>query len=121
MAIFGPAAFNVTTPQVVDKVMERVIQAGVNLIDLAIRESLAEKILGPSLEREGDRFFIGCSAQKREKKEAAAELHRPLELLRTDKSDFLEIHAVANVRELDQMTGPGGALEATIIARCATG
>jgi len=117
MAIFGAAAFYETTPAVVDKAMEQVIQAGVNHIDVAPGYGMAEELLGPWIEREGDRFFLGCKTEKRKKGEAAAEMRRSLERLRTDKFDLFQLHAVTSIEELDQVTGPGGALEAIIDAR----
>ena len=117
VAIFGAAAFHETRPEVVDKAMEQVIEAGVNHIDVAPGYGMAEKMLGPWIEREGDRFFLGCKTEKRQKTEAAAELRRSLELLRADKFDLFQLHAVTSLEELDQVTGPGGALEAIIDAR----
>jgi aryl-alcohol dehydrogenase-like predicted oxidoreductase len=117
VAIFGAAAFHKTSPEVVDKTMEQVIEAGVNHIDVAPGYGMAEELLGPWLEREGDRFFLGCKTEKREKIEAAAELRRSLELLRTDKFDLFQLHAITSMEKLDQVMGPGGALEAIIDAR----
>jgi aryl-alcohol dehydrogenase-like predicted oxidoreductase len=117
VAIFGAAAFYETDPEVVEKAMEQVIEAGVNHIDVAPGYGMAEELLGPWIERERDRFFLGCKTEKRMKKEAAAELRRSLELLRTDKFDLFQLHAVTTIEELDQVTGPGGALEAIIDAR----
>lgn len=117
VAIFGAAAFYETTPDVVDRAMEQVIAAGVNHIDIAPGYGMAETLMGPWLEREGDRFFLGCKTELRAKAEAAAELRRSLELLRVDKFDLFQLHAVTSMEELDQVTGPGGALEAILEAR----
>ena len=117
VAIFGAAAFYETTPDVVDKAMEQVIAAGVNHIDIAPGYGMAEELMGPWLEREGERFFLGCKTELRTKAEAAAEMRHSLELLRVDKFDLFQLHAVTSMEELDQVTGPGGALEAIIEAR----
>lgn len=117
VAIFGAAAFFETTPDVVDKAMEQVIAAGVNHIDIAPGYGMAEELMGPWLEREGERFFLGCKTELRTKAEAAAEMRHSLELLRVDKFDLFQLHAVTSMEELDQVTGPGGALEAIIEAR----
>ena len=63
VAIFGAAAFYETTPDVVDKAMEQVIAAGVNHIDIAPGYGMAEELMGPWLEREGERFFLGCKTE----------------------------------------------------------
>ncbi len=118
VAIFGAFAFFETTPDVVDKTMEQVIAAGVNHIDVAPGYGMAEELLGPWLEREGgDRFFLGCKTELRSKAEAAAGMRRSLERLRVDKFDLFQLHGVTNMDELDQVIGPGGALEAILEAR----
>ncbi|MFN2139025.1 MAG: aldo/keto reductase [Candidatus Promineifilaceae bacterium] len=117
IAIFGGAAFYDTTQELVDRAMDQVIAAGVNHIDIAPGYGMAENFVGPWLEREGDRFFLGCKTEKRNKTEAAVEMRRSLERLRVDKFDLFQLHAVTNMDELDQVTGPGGALEAIVEAR----
>ncbi len=117
VAIFGAAAFYETTPDVVDKAMEQVIAAGVNHIDIAPGYGMAEVLMGPWLEREGDRFFLGCKTEQRNKAEAANELRRSLERLRVDKFDLFQLHAITSIEELDQVSRPGGALEAILEAR----
>jgi len=117
VAIFGAAAFQEATLAVADAAMEQVIAAGVNHIDVAPSYGLAEERLGPWLARERDRFFLGCKTQERTRERAEAELHRSLERLQVDSFDLYQLHAVTNMEELDQVTGPGGALEAVLDAR----
>ena len=50
--------------------------------------------------------------RKRTKKEAWEELNQSLERLGTDHFDVYQFHAVSTVKELDQMLGKGGAIEA---------
>jgi predicted aldo/keto reductase-like oxidoreductase len=117
VGIFGAAAFWDVTQAEADAVVERVIAAGINHIDVAPSYGLAEKRLGPWLARERERFFLGCKTMERDKAGAAAELRRSLELLQVDGFDLYQIHAVTSLEELDQATGPGGALEAIVDAR----
>jgi len=117
VAIFGAAAFWQIPQAEADKVMERVIAAGVNHIDVAPSYGEAEVRIGPWMERERKRFFLGCKTMERTKEGAAAELRRSLERLRTDSFDLFQLHAVTQMGELDQITAPGGALEAVIEAR----
>jgi aryl-alcohol dehydrogenase-like predicted oxidoreductase len=86
VAIFGAAALWAVSQAEADAAMERVIAAGVNHIDVAPSYGLAEERLGPWIERERDRFFLGCKTMERTRVGAAAELRRSLELLRTDDS-----------------------------------
>jgi predicted aldo/keto reductase-like oxidoreductase len=97
--------------------MEGVIETGINHIDVAPSYGNAEERLGPTLARERDRFFLGCKTAKRTKEEADEEMERSLELLQVDSFDLYQLHAVTTVEELDQTTGPGGALETVLEAR----
>jgi len=117
VAIFGGAAFWEVTQAEADARMEQVIAAGVNHIDVAPSYGMAEERLGPWLARERDRFFLGCKTMERTKAGAADELRRSLERLRVDSFDLYQIHAITTRDELDQVTRPGGALEAILDAR----
>jgi len=117
VAIFGAAALWEVEQAEADAVMERVIAAGVNHLDVAPQYGLAEERLGPWLARERDRFFVGCKTMGRTKADAAWDLRRSLELLRTDHLDLYQLHAITSLGELDLVTGPGGALEALTEAR----
>lgn len=117
IAIFGAAAFWQISQGDADRVMERVIAAGVNHIDVAPSYGQAEERLGPWLAKERRRFFVGCKTMERTGPGAAAELRRSLDRLETDKFDLYQIHAVTTMAELDAATGPGGALEAILRAR----
>jgi aryl-alcohol dehydrogenase-like predicted oxidoreductase len=117
VAIFGAAAFYQSDQAEADTAMEQVIAAGVNHIDVAPSYGLAEERLGPWMARERDRFFLGCKTQERAREDATSELHRSLERLRIDRFDLYQLHAVTTMEELDQVTRPGGALEAILEAR----
>jgi aryl-alcohol dehydrogenase-like predicted oxidoreductase len=117
VAIFGAAAFYRVAQATADQAMEHVLAFGVNHIDVAPSYGQAEERLGPWLERERGRFFLGCKTQERTRAGAAAELHRSLQRLRVDVLDLYQLHAVTTVEELDRVTAPGGALEAVLAAR----
>ncbi len=116
-AIFGAASFWEVTQAEADAVMEKVIAAGVNHIDVAPSYGLAEERLAPWLARERNRFFLGCKTMERTREGAATELRRSLERLQVDTFDLYQLHAVTSMEELDQATGPGGALEAVLDGR----
>ncbi len=117
VAILGAAAFWEVTQAEADQVMEQVIAAGVNHIDVAPSYGQAEERLGPWLARERKRFFLGCKTMERKKDDAASELHRSLERLQVDAFDLYQLHAITSMEDLDQVTGSGGALEAVLDAR----
>jgi len=117
LAIFGSAAFFEISQADADDAMELVIEAGINHIDVAPSYGQAEERLGPWLAKERDRFFVGCKTAERKKEEAAAEMRRSLKRLQVDSFDLYQLHAVGTMGELDQVTGPDGALEAIVEAR----
>jgi len=119
IAILGGFVFSNATQAETDALMETVISAGLNHIDIAPSYGEAEARLGPWMPRERARFFLGCKTGKRTKTEAAEELRASLKRLQTDRFDLYQLHAVTTMEELDEVTRPGGALEALIEARAA--
>jgi aryl-alcohol dehydrogenase-like predicted oxidoreductase len=117
LAIFGAAAFWEIEQKDADKVIEMVIEAGVNHIDVAPSYGQAEQRIGPWMPRERERFFLGCKTMQRTKKGAWDEMQRSLSLLQTDHFDLYQLHAITNMEELDACTMTGGALEALAEAR----
>jgi aryl-alcohol dehydrogenase-like predicted oxidoreductase len=117
IVIFGAFAVGQIPQREADRVMEMLLEHGVNHIDVAPSYYDAELRLGPWLEKHRDRFFLGCKTQLRGRDEARAELHRSLERLRVDRFDLLQLHAVTTMEELEQCFAPGGSLEAILEAR----
>jgi aryl-alcohol dehydrogenase-like predicted oxidoreductase len=117
IAIFGAAAFWEISQAEADKVMEKIIDAGVNHIDVAPSYGQAELRVGPWMPRERERFFLGCKTQERTKEGAWNELHGSLQRLQTESFDLYQLHAITTMDELDQVTMTGGALEALIEAK----
>ncbi|NWG07917.1 MAG: aldo/keto reductase [Chloroflexi bacterium] len=117
IAIFGAAAFWEISQADADKVMEQIIEAGVNHIDIAPSYGQAERRVGPWMPRERSRFFLGCKTMERTRQGAWAEMQRSLKLLQTESFDLYQAHAITTMEELDAITRKGGALEAFIEAR----
>jgi aryl-alcohol dehydrogenase-like predicted oxidoreductase len=117
VAIFGGAAFWDVTQAEADTAMKQVIAAGVNHVDVAPSYGGAEERLAPWMEKERERFFLGCKTLERTRSGAAAELRRSLERLRVSSFDLYQIHAITNQEELDAATGKDAALDAIRDAR----
>jgi aryl-alcohol dehydrogenase-like predicted oxidoreductase len=117
VAIFGGAALWEISQKQADRVMELVIAAGVNHIDVAPSYGQAEKRIGPWMRRERGRFFLGCKTMERTRAGAWDELQRSLKRLQCETFDLYQLHAVTTFEELDAVTSPGGALEALLEAR----
>jgi len=116
-AIFGAAAFYEISKAEADKAIEKVIAAGVNHIDMAPGYGQAEERLGPWMPLIHECFTLGCKTMKRQKADATAELRRSLEMLRVDKFDLFQLHAITSVEEMDQVTKSGSAIDTVIEAR----
>lgn len=117
IAIFGGAAFWEISQGDADKVMEQVIEAGINHIDIAPSYGQAEERVGPWMPRERGRFFLGCKTMERTKQGAWDEMQRSLKRLQTESFDLYQCHAITTMEELDAVTMKGGALEAFVEAR----
>jgi aryl-alcohol dehydrogenase-like predicted oxidoreductase len=117
VAIFGAAAFWQISQADADKVMEQVIEAGVNHIDIAPSYGQAEERVGPWMPRERRRFFLGCKTGERTREGAWNEMQRSLKRLQTKSFDLYQCHAITTMEELDAVTMKGGALEAFEQAR----
>ena len=117
VAIFGAAAFWEISQPDADRVMEQVINAGINHIDVAPSYGQGEERLGPWMKRERGRFFLGCKTMERSKDGAWKELRASLKRLQTETFDLYQFHAVTSMEELDAVFAKGGALEAVLEAR----
>ncbi len=117
VAIFGAAGLSQVPQAEADRAMELVIESGINHIDIAPSYGEAELRVGPWMQRERSRFFLGCKTQERTRAGAWAELRASLQRLRTETFDLYQCHAITSMDELDAVTAKGGALEAFVEAR----
>jgi aryl-alcohol dehydrogenase-like predicted oxidoreductase len=117
VAIFGTAAIRNVSQAEADVSMEQVINHGVNHIDVAPTYGDAELRLAPWMASHRDQFFLGCKTLERSREGAKKEMMRSLERLGTDHFDLYQLHAITTLKELDQVTKAGGALEAFCQAR----
>jgi aryl-alcohol dehydrogenase-like predicted oxidoreductase len=117
VAILGGFAFSAADQAETDAMMERVIAAGVNHIDIAPSYGHAEERIGPWMAQERERFFLGCKTMERSEGGAAAELRASLKRLQVEYFDLYQFHAVGSMDELDVIFSPGGALDAVLAAQ----
>ena len=111
LAIFGAVALGKLDQPQADKVIQIVIDAGINHIDVAPTYGDAEIRLGPWMPKIREDFFLGCKTMEREEKGAVDEFHRSLERLQVEYFDLYQLHAVTTMDELDSCTSKGGALD----------
>lgn len=115
--IFGAAALGKVDQPTADRVLDLLLEHGVNHIDVAASYGDAELRIGPWMDRHRGDFFLATKTGQRDRAGARDEIHRSLERLRTDRVDLLQLHSLSHPDEWEQAMGPGGALEAAVEAR----
>jgi aryl-alcohol dehydrogenase-like predicted oxidoreductase len=115
--VFGSWALSKATQTEADRVLELLLEYGVNHIDTASMYGDAEKRMGPWMEQYRERFFLATKTRNRGYQRAWADLQRSLERLRVDYVDLWQMHGLTNPAGWEKAMGPGGALEAFIEAR----
>ena len=117
VAVFGAVAFGKLDQRDADRLMRRVISAGINHIDVAPSYGAAELRLGPWMPRIREDIFLGCKTMERGKAGAVKEFQKSLKRLQVERFDLYQLHAVTSMAELDAITASGGALEGVITMR----
>lgn len=115
--IYGAASLSAVDQDTADASIQEALDAGINHIDVAADYGDAELRLGPWIPRIRDRVFLATKTGKRDAESAYRQINDSLERLRTDRVDLLQLHAVTNLDELDQVTAPDGALAGAVRAR----
>jgi uncharacterized protein len=92
----------------------RAYDLGINYFDNSVDywNGRSEEVYGAVLPPFRKHLFITTKANGRTRQGAEAELHLSLKRLRTDYVDLWQIHAVSEKQEVEQIFGPGGAIEA---------
>jgi len=102
-----------------DRTVASAYDRGVNYYDVAPSywDGEAEIKLGNSLKPYRSKVFLACKTGKRDAKGAELELNRSLERLHTDHFDLYQFHAVTTMKDVDEITGRGGAAELFLQAK----
>ncbi len=117
MVGFGGILVMDEEPASASRLVAQAVDRGINYFDVAPTYGNAEERLGPALEPYRKSVFLACKTEKRSAEEAKEALHESLELLRTDYFDLYQLHAVTTMEDVEQIMGPGGALETFVKAR----
>ncbi len=92
--------------------------AGINYIDTARGYTVSEAYLGFALEGIRSHFVLATKSMSRTKEAMANDIGISLRNLRTDYIDLYQVHN-PTIEQLEQVIGPGGALEALQEAKAA--
>ena len=98
--------------------IHRLKDEGVNYIDTARGYTVSEEYLGYALEGIRDSFILATKSMSRTREGMAADIDTSLKNLRTGFIDLYQVHNPTPA-QLEQVTAPGGALEALLEAKAA--
>jgi aryl-alcohol dehydrogenase-like predicted oxidoreductase len=114
VAVLGGAAFWGTDPDVTASSFAAALDAGVNHLDVAPQYGRAQELLGPLIPPVRDRLFVACKTLRHDPGGVRAQLEESLTLLRCDRFDLYQMHAVT---DLDELEARGRAVAAIMAAR----
>ncbi len=115
--IFGADALGAMKQDRAYRLLEVLLEFGVNHLDVAASYGDAELRLAPWLREHRREFFVATKTGERTRDAAREQLHRSLERLGIDQVDLIQLHNLVDEKEHEIALGPGGALEALIEAR----
>ena len=115
--IFGAAALSRMRQERADRVLELLLDHGLNHIDTAASYGESELRLAPWLRSHRDEVFLATKTGERTRDGARDSIARSLERLGVDQLDLIQLHNLVEPDEWQTAMGPGGALEAAVEAR----
>jgi aryl-alcohol dehydrogenase-like predicted oxidoreductase len=115
--IFGAAAVAVMRQEKADRVLDLLLEYGVNHIDTAASYGESELRVGHWLREHRPNFFLATKTGERTYQGARDSLHRSLERLQVDQVDLIQLHNLGDEKGWQTAHGPEGAVEALVEAR----
>jgi len=108
---FGGFVLNRLSQEQAFQLVREAFEAGVTHFDVAPEYGNAEERMGPALEPFRKKVFLSCKTAQRNQEQAAAELDRSLQRLRTDHFDLYQFHHVTRLEEVEAIFGDNGAIK----------
>jgi predicted aldo/keto reductase-like oxidoreductase len=99
------------------RVIHRALDQGVNYCDTAPAYAGSIDYYGAALGERRSEIFLASKTNERSRDGSLRLLDDTLRRLKTDHLDLWQLHDLRTTRDLDQIFGPGGALEALLLAR----
>jgi predicted aldo/keto reductase-like oxidoreductase len=94
------------------RLINRAIDLGIGYLESARAYSGSESYYGQALEERRDDIFLTSKSHARDKAGARAHLNETLGNMFTDHLDLWQVHDVRTEEDVQQIFGPGGAIEA---------
>ena len=100
-------------------VVQRAYDLGINYFDTArlYWNGRSEEVYGDVLQPVRKKIFLTSKCHRYSKAEAMADLESSLKALKTDYLDLWQIHQVGEMKEVEQIFGPNGSIEAFVQAK----
>ena len=115
--IFGAAAVAVMKQDRADRILEQLLEHGINHIDTAASYGESELRVGAWMRKHRDDFFLATKTGERDYAGARDSLHRSLERLQVDQVDMIQLHNLSDEAGWQTAHASGGAVEAMVEAR----
>jgi predicted aldo/keto reductase-like oxidoreductase len=100
-----------------EDLINRAIDLGINYFESARAYSGSESYYGRSLRERRKEIFLTSKSHARSKKGALLHLEETLRNMKTDHLDLWQVHDVRTEKEMEEIFGPRGALEACAEAK----
>jgi len=97
--------------------VNRALDLGITYCESARAYSGSEVYYGKALGERRKEIFLASKSHNRDKKGALAHLHETLTNMKTDHLDLWQVHDVREEGDIDDIFGPGGAIEAFVQAK----
>ena len=110
----GGARFHLVPFEEGKAVVRRAYQLGINYFDMArsYGDGNAEDVYGAAIPEFRKEIFLTSKSGQRTRAGAEKDLETSLRRMKTDYLDLWQMHGVAKMSEVEQIFGPGGAIEA---------
>ncbi|MTI79349.1 MAG: 4Fe-4S dicluster domain-containing protein [Firmicutes bacterium] len=114
---FGGLPIQRVTFEEGSRVVNKALDLGINFFDTARGYTDSEEKLGQALQKRRSEAIIATKSMARTKEDMAADIKLSLQTLGIDYIDLYQLHNVKDKNALEQVFGPGGAVEALLEAR----
>lgn len=94
-----------------NKLIEKVLECGINFIDTARGYTVSESLIGNALSGSRQKVFLATKSMARDSDGLRKDIEISLRNLKTDYIDLYQFHNIPTIQELEKVMKPGGALE----------
>ncbi len=115
--IFGAAALAAADQAGAERILEELLEAGINHIDVAAKYGDAELRVAPWMREHRKDFFLATKTGERSYEGARGQLRASLERLGVDQIDLIQLHNLTDEEGWQQVFQDDGALRACVEAR----